>query len=648
MSNKRTNCNKLCTREIAIKQGFYRKVKTTSLSKVVKGFNLTKAIQDMLNACGLECPSCPKYSYILTEGSAYKIQGGKRTKELGGLFLNAFVKDSVYQDCLQDCDCCTQPCVTDVLIREGIFREFRSSRGMKGLHLNRVIRDIANSCGADCYNCGEKNCYAKDCPGTDPVDPPRPTLDLVDDLLGNRTIGVFFTFNLASNDLDSDCIPIMYSISDLDNCLVMNNLDGTVDIVPIVEGTFSFNYTGICVDGEVTDTALVSGTSVSEPVVCEITNVTASGVCNGTSFDITTTWTDLGTSGNLEVDVNNEGFVPLVSGGVYSIANSTAVTGAVVTVRDTADNACFATTTVDILECVLECSITQGAADSVICVGADLEVELSWTELNTSGTTEVDINGEGFVTLASGSTYTVADNDTEVLGAVVTIRDVNDITCIHTFNLDLPECIVVDPCEDLCNCGTVDCAGSITLQPYDFSYEVDAAAIDNPNLVSYLYFDGTFNPGTVVVDWGDGNTSNAVAGVEVTNNYANGTYVITATHTDADGTVLTTETNVVIDGVTQVLGTNGTFALGSTGPGKVIVLTTETLNCPDIEICIASQGIDATTTVTLGATTGVWVDDGMGTNTACISDSSILSGDIPYVWTQADSTANLLIKASCS
>lgn len=92
-----------------------------------------------------------------------------------------------------------------------------------------------------------------------------------------------------------------------------------------------------------------------------------------------------------------------------------------------------------------ECSISTVAVTSTSCNGDNAEFVITWTVLNGSGAYEVDIDGNGYQTLASGGTYIFTGPTTPATGVTVTVRDVNEITCMGTTTVDIPECPVVLP-----------------------------------------------------------------------------------------------------------------------------------------------------------------------------------------------------------
>ncbi len=91
------------------------------------------------------------------------------------------------------------------------------------------------------------------------------------------------------------------------------------------------------------------------------------------------------------------------------------------------------------------CSITNVNATALACNVNDAEFVVSWTETNTGGTIEVDINGNGYQTMSSGGTYTITGPTTAVNNAIVTVRDANDNSCQNTSTVNIPACIYTLP-----------------------------------------------------------------------------------------------------------------------------------------------------------------------------------------------------------
>ncbi|MFK7946157.1 MAG: lamin tail domain-containing protein [Saprospiraceae bacterium] len=92
-----------------------------------------------------------------------------------------------------------------------------------------------------------------------------------------------------------------------------------------------------------------------------------------------------------------------------------------------------------------ECRVDNVIAlPSLTCNGDDADFTVTWDESNTSGSIEVDINGNGYQTMTSGGTYTVQDANAAT-GVTVTARDVNDNTCSGTTTVDIPQCLTILP-----------------------------------------------------------------------------------------------------------------------------------------------------------------------------------------------------------
>lgn len=99
-----------------------------------------------------------------------------------------------------------------------------------------------------------------------------------------------------------------------------------------------------------------------------------------------------------------------------------------------------------------DCSITA-ISGTASCSGNDAEVVVTYTATDGSGTYEVDINGEGYQTIASGGTYTITGPTTAVTGATISVRDVSETTCAGSATVDIPEC----GCTASITVGTIIC-----------------------------------------------------------------------------------------------------------------------------------------------------------------------------------------------
>ncbi|MFT4759241.1 MAG: hypothetical protein ACI9XO_000132 [Paraglaciecola sp.] len=86
-----------------------------------------------------------------------------------------------------------------------------------------------------------------------------------------------------------------------------------------------------------------------------------------------------------------------------------------------------------------ECVITN-VSGLASCNGDNAEFAVTWTEVNTSGTIEVDINGIGYQTITNGGTYTIIGPTTATGGVTLTVRDANDNSCLATITVDIPLC----------------------------------------------------------------------------------------------------------------------------------------------------------------------------------------------------------------
>ncbi|MFK7771152.1 MAG: T9SS type A sorting domain-containing protein [Saprospiraceae bacterium] len=100
--------------------------------------------------------------------------------------------------------------------------------------------------------------------------------------------------------------------------------------------------------------------------------------------------------------------------------------------------------TVDVINEDDECAITTVAA-TASCNGNNTDFIVTWTEVNTSGTVEVDINGVGYQTITNGGTYTITGPTTAATGVTLTVRDANDNSCMATTTVDIPLCPIPVP-----------------------------------------------------------------------------------------------------------------------------------------------------------------------------------------------------------
>ena len=90
------------------------------------------------------------------------------------------------------------------------------------------------------------------------------------------------------------------------------------------------------------------------------------------------------------------------------------------------------------------CEISDVIVGVATCNGSNAEVTVSWTEENTNGTVEVDIDGNGFMTMTNGGTYPITGPTTAATGVTVTVRDQCNNLCMATTTVDIPTCPV--PC----------------------------------------------------------------------------------------------------------------------------------------------------------------------------------------------------------
>lgn len=96
--------------------------------------------------------------------------------------------------------------------------------------------------------------------------------------------------------------------------------------------------------------------------------------------------------------------------------------------------------TIDVTNEDDECGITNVNVVYSGCDGDDANIELTWTETNTSGAIEVDIDGNGYQSMNSGDTYTITGPTTAATNLTVTVRDANETTCFGTTTVDILDC----------------------------------------------------------------------------------------------------------------------------------------------------------------------------------------------------------------
>ena len=138
------------------------------------------------------------------------------------------------------------------------------------------------------------------------------------------------------------------------------------------------------------NTGTLVGPVAPSPAMCSISAVTAVASCNGDDAEIVVTWTESMTSGTVEVEFNGGGFSTMTSPATFTVAGpTTAVLGAIVTVRDDCNNLCQGTTTVNIPECPeLLCEINGLSASQVCTVPGtgdnSYTLDVSFTSMNGS------------------------------------------------------------------------------------------------------------------------------------------------------------------------------------------------------------------------------------------------------------------------
>jgi Lamin Tail Domain len=186
---------------------------------------------------------------------------------------------------------------------------------------------------------------------------------------------------------------------------------------------------------------------------CSITSPIATAACDGNNADVTITFTATGTSGSLEANVDGQGWMTIMSGGLYTIMGPTvSENGASVSVRDVNENTCIANTTVNIPSCPVVCtggtlnfqminpcgddgqnefiSFTVGGvaveiADLAFGVtndGADTEFNYFWGGANTS---PADYGCLGITSVASAQSFDFLDPITDAATIAPLIAELN-------------------------------------------------------------------------------------------------------------------------------------------------------------------------------------------------------------------------------
>ena len=235
-------CNTTCIKEIAIRPGFYTKKPNAAKTN---GLNLTEAIQNIMNACGLPCTPCPTHKYILKQGTFTKFKPGT---PVVGMHLNEIVK-TILTECGFVCDCCTQPCVDDYLIYQGHFTLYDKGKGAKGLHLNKVIRDVVRDCGGCCNTCPD------DC-----SDVPLTVEILNREFTGILTAGVASTYDTRAF---YSCSCTVDYVSTGSSNLTFAVVDGKLELTASNPGAWSISLNVVCTEDEVVkDTLVLTGTAI--------------------------------------------------------------------------------------------------------------------------------------------------------------------------------------------------------------------------------------------------------------------------------------------------------------------------------------------------------------------------------------------------
>lgn len=248
------------------------------------------------------------------------------------------------------------------------------------------------------------------------------TFDLAEDFGGNNTstLDAFYTESYTGTPSDTGnnwvTVANLLTTGDDTESGVTVDFAGSTDTDVYI--AFQYTADGLSSGSASLDLTNITMTADVCPTIsaCAISNVMASATCNGDDADVTVTWTEVGSSGTIEVDINGNGYETMNSGDVYTITGPTvAATGLIVTVRDTNDVTCSATTTVDIPECPV------GLPDLVI----------NEILADPDGSTG-DANGDGIVSTTQDEfveIINISSGDLDISG--YTLADGNSVR--HTF-----------------------------------------------------------------------------------------------------------------------------------------------------------------------------------------------------------------------
>lgn len=91
------------------------------------------------------------------------------------------------------------------------------------------------------------------------------------------------------------------------------------------------------------------------------------------------------------------------------------------------------------------CCIISTLTVDRACNGNAADFTLNWTEENTSGSFQADINGNGYQTLTAGGVYTITGPTTAAANVTVTVRDASSPSCFGTTTTNIPTCPFVAP-----------------------------------------------------------------------------------------------------------------------------------------------------------------------------------------------------------
>jgi len=256
------------------------------------------------------------------------------------------------------------------------------------------------------------------------------------------------TLTITDDDVETCTTPV-WSIENV-------TLNSDNDTWEENSGAYSVNgFTGS--NGDPTDVWLVYGpldmtsTSILN-LIFDLDEGFDGGTDSELNFQYTTTYTgNPGDAGNNWVSVGTLlGAGDDDQTGVVIDYGAASGTDTYIAIQYTADGAGGSASQITIDNISLEadncptvaCNISNVVATSTGCNGDDAEFTVTWAAAGTSGTIEVDIDGNGFQTLTNGGTYTITGPTSVATGVTVTVRDVNENSCSATGAVDIPSCPV--------------------------------------------------------------------------------------------------------------------------------------------------------------------------------------------------------------